>query len=151
VVASALAPLEAASKSTAAQLHSFDAAQEVPLQYMSAEMFRPLVGNRFLVHTNAARPVPLTLTAVEEVTAPTHTQNGHIQHFGFQGRAASVASSGPQTATFALRFQGPANQRLSQNTYLFESNTLGKFVLFIVPGARSLRNPTYTAIFSHLQ
>lgn len=150
MVASALAPLEAANKSAAAQLHSFDAAQEVPLQYMSAETFRPLVGDRFLVHTNAARPLQLTLTAVEEPNTPLHPQSGHIQHFGFQGRGASPAPSGRQTTTFALRFQGPAGQHLSQNTYLFESNTLGKFLLFIVPGGRTQRRPTYTAIFNNL-
>ena len=149
VVASAFAPLEAASKSGAAGSPSFDAALEVPLQYMNAETFVPLVGQRFLAHTNAARPVVLTLTAVEEIKAPVHT--AAIQHFGFGGRAASVAPSGPQTTTFALRFRGQPGKYLPQGSYTFESSTLGKFMLFTVPSGRGMRTPTCTAIISHVQ
>jgi len=153
IVASAFAPLEAASKSDAAGSPSFDAAQEVPLQYMSAQTFVPLVGQRFLVHTNAARPVVLTLTAVEEMKAPVHSgavRSAGMQHFGFGGRAASVAPSGPQTTTFALRFRGQTGKYLPQGTYSFESSTLGKFLLFTVPSGRGMRTPGCTAIISHM-
>ena len=149
VVASAFAPLEAASKSGAAGSPSFDAALEVPLQYMNAETFVPLVGQRFLVTTNAARPVILTLTAVEEIKAP--VQTAAIQHFGFGGRAASVAPSGLQTTTFALRFRGLPGKYLDQGTYTLENGTLGKFLLFLVPAKRGMRTPTCTAIISHRQ
>ena len=146
VVASAVAPLVAAGKSDAAGFPSFDAAQEVPLQYMSAETFVPLIGQRFLVHTNAARPVILTLTAVEEIKAPAHTAG--IEHFGFHGRVPTV--SGPQTTTFALRFHGQPGKYLGQGTYTFESSTLGKFLLFTVPAGRGMRTPSCTAIISHI-
>ena len=147
VIASAFAPLEAASKSGAAGSPSFDAALEVPLQYMDAQTFVPLVGQRFLAHTNAARPVMLTLTAVEEMQAPVHTVG--IHHFGFGGRAASLAPSGPQTTTFALRFRGQPGKYLGQGTYTIENGTLGNFLLFLVPAARGMRTPTCTAIISH--
>ncbi len=152
VVASVIAPLEAASKSGAAGSPSFDAALEVPLQYMNAETFVPLVGQRFLVTTNAARPVILTLTAVEEIKALVHTagmQHSGIQHFGFSGRVPTV--SGPATTTFALRFHGLPGKYLDQGTYTVESGALGKFLLFLVPAKRGMRTPTCTAIISHVQ
>ena len=154
-MASAIAPLEAGSPS-----HSFlgapifDASLEVPLQYMDRNTFSPLVGTRFTVHTATSRTVPLTLIAVEDMKAA-------IPHTGLQrGPSPRMmgkipAPSTRQMNTFALRFRGPVGKTLTQDSYIFESGSLGRIALFIVPGGnahgKGLRAPTYTAIISHLK
>ena len=57
-VASAVAPLEAASHSVLGAA-SFDSSLEVPLLHMDRSTFLPLIGTRFTVHTRNSRTVPV--------------------------------------------------------------------------------------------
>lgn len=154
VFASAVAPLEAATRTVAAVVPSFNAAQEVPLQYMSADTFRPHVGSRFQVHASP-RPVILTLMAVEDETQTATPIRG--LHVGVQDHASGAwhtraMPATPQLETFSLRFRGQPGTNLTQGTYVFEGG-LGEIALFIVPAGpprRGLRVPTYTAIICHV-
>jgi hypothetical protein len=154
-VASALAPLEAASSShSALAAPGFDAAQEVALQYMNRDTFMRLVGTRFTVHTANSRTLPVTLIAVEDLNTPTTTAAGvrgsalHLRLPAMVGKVPPPSTQ--QTDSFALRFRGFAGKALTQDSYVFESSSLGKIVLFIVPCSKSMRIPTYTAIINRL-
>lgn len=149
-VASAIAPLEAAASHNVLGAASFDASLEVPLQYMDRNTFTRLIGTRFTVHTRTSRTVPLILTAVEELKTAGPQSAFH------RGAAPRMVGKVPppstqRTSAFALRFRGPAGKILTQDSYVFESGSLGKIALFIVPGSKSMRVPTYTAIINHLQ
>ncbi|HTD22853.1 MAG TPA: hypothetical protein VK738_09385 [Terriglobales bacterium] len=149
VVASAIAPLEAANKALATGIPSFNAAQEIPLQYMSADTFRPHIGTRFQVHASP-RPVFLTLIAVDDETKVATPVRG--LHVGMQNLGRNPSASTTQTETYALRFRGQPGTALSQGTYVFEGG-VGKIALFIVPAGpprRGMRVPTYTAIICHV-
>jgi hypothetical protein len=51
---------------------------------------------------------------------------------------------------FTLVFWGPNSHVLAQGTYQVESDTLGTFPLFLVPGWTDLSGTTYTATFNRL-
>jgi len=156
-VASAIAPFAAAGSPSPGSVGApiFDASLEVPLQYMDRNTFIPLIGTRFMVHTTTSRTVPLTLIAVEDTTAIPHSslQRGHGRSLSMVGNVP--AASTRHVNTFALRFRGPVGKTLAQDSYIFESGSLGRIAMFIVPGGnaqgKGLRAPTYTAIFSRLQ
>ncbi len=158
-VASAIAPLAASSSGSnhsAATAASFDASQEVPLQYLSRDNFTRLIGTRFTVHTANSRTVPLTLIAVEDLRTPAATATVSSRGRALQAHLPAMvgkvpAASTRQMDTFALRFRGFAGKLLAQNSYVFESGGLGKIALFIVPGGKNMRIPTYTAIINRLQ
>ena len=154
VIASAVAPLEASATQNRLGVPSFDAAEEVALQYLSRENFARLIGSRFTVHTADSRTVPLTLIEVEELgaaAATTASVRGSALHLRLPAMVGKVpAPSSQQTDCFALRFRGSAGKRLTQDSYVFESGSLGKIALFIVPCTKNQRIPTYTAIINRL-
>jgi hypothetical protein len=162
-VASAIAPLAAstpnpgpgANASKNSPVASFDASEEVPLQYLSRDNFARLIGTRFTVHTANSRTVPLTLIAVEDLTATTATTTASHSS-GLRAHMPMMAGKVPAPSTqkmdtYALRFRGFAGKALTQDTYVFESGGLGKIALFIVPCSKNMRIPTYTAIINRLQ
>lgn len=51
---------------------------------------------------------------------------------------------------FALLFTGPANRPLPQRNYCFESGSLGRFELFIVPAGSDAGVAQYQATFNRL-
>jgi hypothetical protein len=153
VVASAtIAPLEAATSSRVPAQAGFNAAQEIPLQYMNRDTFTRLIGTRFTVHTANSRTVPMTLIEVEDISTATvaaHTSSLRLRAPVMVGQVPAV-STRPMN-TFTLRFRGSVGKPLTQDTYIFESGSLGKIALFIVPCSKNMRIPTYTAIINHLQ
>jgi len=51
---------------------------------------------------------------------------------------------------FSLRFRGPQDITLKQNTYLIEHAQLGLFSFLIVPIGRNTRTPYYEAVVNRL-
>jgi hypothetical protein len=58
--------------------------------------------------------------------------------------------SDPRVDYFHLRFRGVSGQILSQGTYCFQHQDLGRFSMFIVPNAGKAGAPTYEAVFNRL-
>ena len=58
--------------------------------------------------------------------------------------------SNPRQETFSLLFNGPASPILSQRTYCFEHDEIGRFDLFIVPVGENQTGVQYQAIFNRL-
>lgn len=91
--------------------------------------FAPRVGDTFQVRAGPV-PVVLRLTGVRELGQPQPTSAEY---------------------SFAVAFSGPAEQPLAQGTYEFVHARMGRFALFIVPGAAGQGARSYEAVFNRLQ
>ncbi len=113
------------------------------LHGLSRESFTGLIGTAFKVsHSSGnADPVWLRLLAVHDLPslAPVNVGGMAVP----PPRTSSVAS----TTGYLLLFSGPGTQLL-QETYTFEHDRLGKFAMFIVPGAPG--QGSYAAVFNLL-
>ncbi len=58
---------------------------------------------------------------------------------------------GPQTASFALLFKGPADRFLEQNNYDLQNEKLGDCSLFLVPVGREEDGFIYEALFNRIE
>lgn len=106
------------------------------------QAFEQAVGSAFQVSTGAnSQPVWLTLLSVNDLPALAPVNVGAM---AVPPPSSSVAVA---TTGFMLMFQSSA-QPLKQGNYAFEHPTLGKFQLFIVPGAPGTQS--YTAVFNLL-
>jgi hypothetical protein len=107
---------------------------------ISAETFKPFVGDKFSIAANGRSLGSLTLIAVtqEPQAKPVTTSAGSVSK-----------STALDLDTFTLRFRG-SGAALPQETYTLSQLSLGSFPLFLVPGS-SGGTPTYTAVFSRLK
>lgn len=103
--------------------------------------FSSAVGSSFEVTSESlSQPVWLRLLAVDDPPAITPVNT------------ASMAVPPPKhaksktTTGFVLSFSGGPTENLAQGTYTFQSSSLGKFSLFIVPGGPQ----QYSAVFNHV-
>lgn len=62
----------------------------------------------------------------------------------------SDSAANPPQEIFSLLFRGPASPKLSQRTYCFEHDELGRFDLFIVPVGQNQSGMLYQAVFNRL-
>jgi hypothetical protein len=110
----------------------------------SRQAFEEAVGSAFQVSSGAAKSqaVWLTLTAVNDLPAITPVNAGSMAVPPPPSSSLAITTTG-----FMLSFQSSA-QPLAQGTYAFEHPKLGKFHLFIVPGAEGTQS--YTALFNLL-
>lgn len=101
--------------------------------------FESLVGSPFKVTERSGNgsPVWLRLTAVHDLPAATPV------NVGLMSVAPPHFSSAPTTSGYILSFSAGGTS-LSQDTYIFENERMGKFPMFIVPGGPG----QYTAIFN---
>jgi hypothetical protein len=108
---------------------------------ISAETFKPFVGDKFSVALNGHSLGAITLIAVTQVPSakPPTTAAG-----------SGAKSSAPVLDTFTLRFRG-SGVPLPQESYTLSQLSLGSFPLFLVPGSSGGSSPTYTAVFSLLK
>jgi hypothetical protein len=104
----------------------------VPLEQLGYEAFVGLVKTGFRVWIDAHDSVDLELS---EITPRVVSAGGTAR---------------PAYETFALVFLGPAGRLLAQQIYLFESEKLGRFELFIVPVSRDQSGARYQATFNRL-
>jgi hypothetical protein len=107
--------------------------------HLTAADFKPWVGSVFDVHSGAARPALVILSAVEEppILAKSETSTTAT-------RAPAHVANQP---FFALRFETLSGDRLKQGTYTFANNVLGRFALFVVPSGEGVDHPPrYTAL-----
>lgn len=94
-----------------------------PESELSYATFAQLLDTSFRIRNLAGGPVRLRL-----IDAQLHSEDGG--------------------ECFTLTLLGPAGDILSQDTYEFEHAHLGRFQMFIVPGAPSTRDPQYFATFN---
>jgi hypothetical protein len=103
--------------------------------------FEGLVGSPFKVSptSGSSAPVWLRLASVTELPAIAPVNPGSLSV------ASKHVSSAPTTSGYILSFSGPGTS-LTQETYAFENDRLGRFPLFIVPGGPG----QYVAVFNLL-
>jgi|ERR1044072_8228529 hypothetical protein len=92
--------------------------------------FKSQLGTTFIIKDETAK-VKVTLVEVDNFASRKQTAAGK------EG--------------FSLRFRGPQEMTLKQNTYLIEHEQLGLFSFLIVPvGTRDPRSPYYEAVINRL-
>lgn len=108
---------------------------------VSRQSFEGMIGASFQVapRSGSGSPVWLRLQAVDDppALAPVNPASFAVMP---KTTAPVITTTG-----YVLTFSGPGTS-LSQDTYLFDNDRLGKFPLFIVPGGPGL----YTAVFNLL-
>ena len=105
----------------------------VPLEQLNFESFAGLVKTKFRVRVDGQDSVELELAEVTpaRVSAPGGANTAKYEHF-------------------SLIFLGPVDRILQQRIYCFESASLGRFELFIVPVGRDQNGTWYQATFNRL-
>jgi hypothetical protein len=73
-----------------------------------------------------------------------------VEVFDYQAQARSRKVRTHDGECFALTFRAGAGDTVSQGKYKFSHAALGRFSLFIVPGAPSADGAIYTAVINHL-
>jgi len=100
-------------------------------------------------------PAGLNLAAFKSQLGTTFTVNDEtakvkvtlVEVASFASRKDAAAGK----EGFALRFRGPQEMTLKQNTYVIEHKQLGLFSFLIVPvGIRNTRSPYYEAVVNRL-
>lgn len=100
--------------------------------WLRRDMFEALVGEYFTVYTPSS-VVGLRLIAVEDVLSARNAETvGHPDCY---------------TVLLAAPAHAP---KLPQDTYRVVSNTLGAFMLFLVPGPETQQGITYSATFNRV-
>ena len=105
----------------------------VPLDQLTFKVFAELLKTNFRVWVDGQDSLELELA---EITTP---------------RVSSIGGANKLACeNFALLFCGPGERILPQRIYLFESASLGRFELFIVPVSRDQNGTRYQATFNRL-
>ncbi len=101
--------------------------------HLTRATFAPHVGDTFHIHAFPPDTLPVTLIAVNELTA----------------RALPPVAS-PQKESFSLVFRGPQAPQLEQGIYDFTHGEIGAFALFIVPIGATPDGIRYEAVFNRM-
>jgi hypothetical protein len=110
------------------------AALKDPLSQISRQMFERCIDTKFTFSSlQGKQSATMMLTAVED----------------FQKLNSDPTSADPNNC-FLIIFSGPASPALSQNTYSVQNQWLGRFELFIVPGASTSKSRDYGAVINRL-
>ena len=106
-----------------------------PVFYFNRETFAPHVGTEFRFYQKgASKGYGLRLDEVLDRQA--------------QLKARRLRAHDGEC--FSLYFRGPASKDLVQGTYRMEHGALGRFSLFLVPGAADSKGVVYEAVINHL-
>jgi Domain of unknown function (DUF6916) len=106
-------------------------------QRLSADLFEPLVGQRFAVELHDGT-VPLVLRSVTRLSPP-HGEDSRVP--------VMAGVTGARRDPFTLLFGG-ASHLLPQRTYAIRSEALGGAVdIFIVPVGQDVHGFIYEAVF----
>ncbi|MFZ0302084.1 MAG: hypothetical protein WAL75_05345 [Terracidiphilus sp.] len=105
---------------------------------ISAETFKPFIGDSFSVALNGRSQGSLTLTAVTQSPAAPPASASAVA-----GRQSSTQA----LDTFTLKFRRTGIP-LPQETYTMSQLSLGSFPLFLVPLSTSGSSSTYIAVFN---
>ena len=101
-----------------------------PTAGLNLAAFKSQLGTTFTINDEAAK---VKMTLVE------------VANFASRKQAAAGREG------FSLRFRGPQEMALKQNTYLIEHEQLGMFSFLLVPiGTRDRRSPYYEAVINRL-
>lgn len=98
----------------------------LPLEQLTIDAFRPLVGATFQMRPDAATAIPMQLVEAE------------AQPYGRPGFRTP----------FSLVFRAPMSTRLPQRIYAIEGAPLGTLECFLVPIGPDGQGMRYQAIFS---
>jgi hypothetical protein len=107
------------------------AAAEDEGAWLRRDLFEACAGELFVVRTRSQR-VALRLRRVEDVLSARNA--GTVAH----------------QDCFTVVFRGSRWPYLAQGTYQVENSTLGKFSMFLVPGALTTSGITYAATFNRV-
>ncbi len=141
MLAGAALPRIFAQSSTGSKSNSSSSDSSSFFDNISAETFKPFIGDKFSIILNGHSQGSLTLIAV--------TQSPSAPPASATARSGSKSST-QALDTFTLRFQG-SGALLPQETYTLSQLSLGSFPLLLVPGSPSGSSPTYTAVFNLLK
>lgn len=105
----------------------------VPLEQLTFESFAGLLKSRLRVWIEGQPPLELELSDITPRRIP------------------PTGGTNSQTLeNFSLIFRGPTDRLLPQQIYWFESPSIGRFELFIVPSGRDSNGIQYQATFNRL-
>jgi hypothetical protein len=97
------------------------------LATISADHFRPLIGQTFQLELTPGKPVAATLAEVDE--KPQHRRSDATR------------------APFSVLLRVPADAPLAQGTYPISHAQLGRFELFMTPLRPDSQGPRYEIVF----
>jgi hypothetical protein len=106
--------------------------------YFNHETFAPYLNSTFRLSRGKGIAFDATLVEVSDLRAKS------------QVTARSLKSQARDGECFALTFRAGARDTVSQGTCKLSHAALGRFSLFVVPGAPSADGVTYAAIINHL-
>lgn len=109
-------------------------AKTEPTFYFTRETFAPYLNSTFSLARGKAISFDATL----------------IEVFDYQAQARARKVRTHEGDCFSVTFRAGARDTVSQGTYKFNHAALGRFSLFIVPGAPAADGTTYTAVINHL-
>lgn len=108
---------------------------------ISAETFKPFIGDRFNVALNGRSQGSLTLATVTQSPSASPASTS-----AFAGSKSATQS----LDTFTLKFRR-VGAPLPQETYTLSQLSLGSFPLFLVPLSSSGSSSTYIAVFNLIE
>lgn len=109
-----------------------------PVFYFTSDSFAPYVGSTFRVSRGKGIAFDATLVSVTDLQAKS------------QAMARAFRAQVQEGHCFALSFSAGARDTVSQGICKLSHPALGRFSLFVVPGATSAEGASYAAIINHL-
>lgn len=109
--------------------------------------FEAVTGSRFTVLLDDGGYTYLTLESVTSLSPATVKSFARVTNTRASLAASQASIPAPQTESFSVQFS-VSGAPLSQQTYLLDHGTLGRFSAFLVPSGGSTN--TCTAIFNYV-
>jgi hypothetical protein len=134
-LAGAVLPVAFAQSGSGGKMSSSATDQDSFFDGISAETFKPFIGDKFSVALYGRSRGSITLVAV--------SQSKPAASVGINGSKSTT----PELDTFTLTFEG-SGAKLPQETYTLSQLSLGSFPLFLVPLPKSSAAPMYSAVFN---
>lgn len=109
-----------------------------PAFYFTPDTFSPYLNSTFRLSRGKGVAFDATLVAVEDTRAQS------------QAKARALKARVSEGQCFALTFRAGERDTVSQGTLKFNHPALGRFSLFVVPGASSAEGTNYGAVINHI-
>jgi hypothetical protein len=113
-------------------------AKIAPMFYFTHETFAPYLNSAF--HLSRGKGISFDATLIEVFDLQAKSQ----------AKARAFKSAVLEGECFELTFRAGPRDTLSQGTFKFSHAALGRFSLFVVPGAPSANGMTYTAVINRI-
>jgi hypothetical protein len=109
-----------------------------PAFYFTPDTFAPYINSTFRLSRGKAATFNATLVAVTDLSAQA------------QANAQDFKATATQGRCFSLTFRAGERDKVPQGAFTIDHAALGRFVLFVVPGAPAAAGAQYEAVINHL-